>query len=217
MVTCPWCGTSYAAFQSNCSKCGGPLSQPVAEPSPARADAAPVEAATTAEEDVLMPPPPPRPISDSYAWRIMLTDGWAVSSFVFGLLGGIFTLVGGALTLGIITAFVGLPFLAVGLAFLVGAAAVAAWRYQSAQRLVEVLKTGQATVGQIERVDENYSVRVNGRHPWTITYQFQALGRPYSGRVSTFNHPGPALQPGRKTCVLYLPAAPQHSGLFPHP
>ena len=28
MVICPWCGTNYTTFQSNCSRCGGPLTGP---------------------------------------------------------------------------------------------------------------------------------------------------------------------------------------------
>jgi hypothetical protein len=210
MVTCPWCGTSSQQFQSNCTRCSGPL-PPSAE---AAAFAPPAGAA---EENVLMPTHPPRPISNSYVWRLMLADGWAISGLVFGLLGGIFTLVGGALTLALITAFVGLPFLAVGLVFLGAAAAVVAWRYQVAHQAVEVLKTGQAAIGQIERVEENFNVRVNGRHPWTITYQFQALGRAYEGQVTTLNLPGPGMQAGEKACVLYLPNTPEHNGLYPHP
>jgi len=25
MITCPWCGTNYQTFQSDCPKCGGPM------------------------------------------------------------------------------------------------------------------------------------------------------------------------------------------------
>ena len=33
MITCPWCGTNYQSFQSNCSNCGGSLPLPIEKPS----------------------------------------------------------------------------------------------------------------------------------------------------------------------------------------
>ena len=48
MITCPWCGTSYTTFRSNCKNCGGPL------PPPAEATATPPPI-----PDLPEPPPPP--------------------------------------------------------------------------------------------------------------------------------------------------------------
>ena len=45
MVVCPWCGTNYAAFQSNCSKCGGPI------------QAVQAVTALLREPELVMPPP----------------------------------------------------------------------------------------------------------------------------------------------------------------
>jgi hypothetical protein len=208
MVTCPWCGTSYTAFQSSCDKCGGPLPPP-AQTSAPTADARDMR--------LSKPPSAPRPISDRYAWRLMFTDGWGVVALVFTILGAVFTLVGGGLTLGIITAFVGLPFLVMGLVFLVSGLAIAQWRYRLARQTVEVLKIGDAVEGQIVSVEQNFNVRINQRHPWTIRYQFQALGQPYTGQVSTLNVPGPTLQPGQRAWVLYLPNTPERNALYPHP
>ena len=207
MITCPWCGTNYLAFQSNCKNCGGPLPAP-------RDQAAPFAAGDDRLPD---PPPPPRIVADSYAWRLMFTDGWGVAGLVFTLLGSIFTLLGAALTAGIITAIVGLPFLAIGLAFLVVGSRLLSSRYKGAQQTIGVLRFGQAAAGTIAGVEENLNVRVNSRHPWNITYQFRVQGQQYQGRVSTLNPPGPDLQPGRAACVLYLPEAPQHNSLYPHP
>jgi membrane protein implicated in regulation of membrane protease activity len=208
MITCPWCGTHYAAFQSNCKNCGGPLPPPPAQaaaPAPER------------EADLPAPPPPPRPISDSYVWRLLAADGGAIVGGVFALLGAIFLIVGVPLTLAIITAFVGLPFAALGAVF----GGVGGWllvrRYEAAQKTVSVLRRGEAARGQITGVEENLSVRVNGRHPWTIKYQFQVGGRNYEGRVSTLNRPAPQLQPGQPAHVLYLPGAPELNALYPHP
>ena len=58
-------------------------------------------------------------------------------------------------------------------------------------------------------------VRVNRRHPWLIAYGFEVGGRQYEGRVATLNPP--ALRPGWPVRVLYLPEAPRHNALFPHP
>ncbi|MBL8055101.1 MAG: hypothetical protein JNK29_00310 [Anaerolineales bacterium] len=203
-ITCPWCGTHYASFQSNCRNCGGPLPAPEA--------AGPTPAGRPAE-----PPPAPRPIPDSYARRLMLADGWSVAAGVFTLLGAIFTGLGGALTVALITAFVGLPFLGMGLVFLGLGGAGLAWRYRLARRTVEVLRHGTAVLGEITQVEANYSVRVNGQHPWLIGFHFPVVGRTFTGQVVTLNPPGPQLQPGQPAWVLYLPAAPEHNALFPHP
>ena len=210
MITCPWCGTSYAVFQSNCKNCGGQLTPPPSIDNVLAATAA-------AEEQVVMPPPAPRSISNNYVWRLMFSDGWAVAAMVFTLLGSIFTCVGFFLTIGIITAFVGLPFAALGLALLGGGVAVIYWRYQEAAKVVNVLRVGEATRGEITSVEVNYSVRINGRHPWTITYQFQFNGQNYDGKVTTLNPPSPQMQRGRMACVLYAPQAPTQNTLYPHP
>ncbi len=207
MITCPWCGTNYHVFQSNCKNCGGTL--------PAGGEDRP--APSTQYEAVAMPPPAPRPITERYTWRLMLTDGWAVSALVLAFLGVTFALTGAGLTLGIVTAFVGVPFLLMGIAFSGLAAAGLFWRYEQARKVVTVLRSGEATTGRIIDVQENYSVRINGRHPWVIRYQFQAQGQEVEGRVSTLNPVGQGLQAGGKVCILYLPTTPQWNSIYPHP
>ena len=202
MVTCPWCGTHYQNFQSNCDRCGGPLnppSEPGSQPAP------------------LSPPPAPRSVAPSYAWKLVWTDGAGVVGFIFLILGAVFSVVGLVLTLAVVTAFVGLPFLLLGLIFLLVGGGLAGTRYQAAKRTVDVLRLGDAATGKIARVEQNLSVRVNNRSPWNIWYQFQAQGQSFEGKVSTFDTPGPALQPGQPATVLYSPLAPQHNSLYPHP
>ena len=205
MITCPWCGTNYVTFQSNCQNCGGPMLAPAEN------------SAEDPEGSSPMPPPPQRPISDRYVWRLLTTDGWAIAAFVFVLLGAIFTLLGVALTLAIITAFVGIPFAVLGILFLGAGAAVAVWRYQDAQKTVGVLRTGKAVEGQISQVEENLHVQVNYRNPWVIRYQFRADGKIVEGQVSTLNTPGAALQSGKRAWILYLPESPERNVLYPHP
>lgn len=206
MITCPWCGTTYVAFQSNCNNCGG-LLQPVDEKT---TSSIPVEALAT-------PPSAPRPIPQSYVWRLLSREGWWIPAFVFGVLGLVFSIVGAGLTIAIITAFLGIPFVCLGLAFLVAGGWMFIWRYQKAQKVVQVLREGEATRGKIIELQEIDSVTVNGRHPWVIRYQFQAGGQDQEGKVTVFNPPSDQLQTGKAICVLYLPAAPEWSSIYPHP
>jgi hypothetical protein len=166
-----------------------------------------------------MPPPPPapRPFANSYIWRLVFSDGWAITGFVFLLLGGIFTILGALLTIGVITAFVGIPFLAFGLPFLAVGILVFSVRHKKAQTTVQVLREGQAASGQIDSVERNYSVRVNGRNPWIIKYSFQVMGQDYKGEVSTLNDPASIFRPGIPAHVLYLPDQPRLNALYPHP
>jgi len=205
MITCPWCGTNYATFQPNCQNCGGPL------------PFSPEQAPPALEESFPKPPPAPRSISNNYVWRLLSSDGGAVAAFVFLLLGAIFTFVGLILTVVIITAFVGIPFAVLGIIFLAVGGGVGRSRYQATQRIVEVLRTGEAAEGQIVNVEENLYVSVNQRHPWTIMYQFRVGGQDREGRVTTLNVPGISLRPGKQAWVLYLPEAPEHNVLYPHP
>jgi hypothetical protein len=204
-ITCPWCGTNHQEFQSNCKNCGGPL------PAPSQV------AATAARRKLVMPPAPPREIASSFAWRWLLTDGWTIGGLVITIVGGSFSVTGAGLTVGIITAFVGIPFLLLGLVMLAGGLAVLVWRYDLAQKAMNVLRHGLSTKGEITSLEPNYSVRINGRTPWTIGYKFSLDGNEYEGNVSTLNNPSADLAPGNPAAVLYLPDAPQYNGLYPHP
>lgn len=206
MYICPWCGTNYTTFQSNCSNCGGPL----------QADEGKHGSASTSEA-VAIPPPAPRPISRNYAWRLLTSDGWAITAFILGLLGAIFSLVGAGLTIGVITAFVGIPFLLLGLVLLGFGIGVMVWRHRQTSQVVEVLRSGQATSGKITEVQQNYAVQVNGRSPWIIQYAFQANGQDFAGKVTTLNQVGERYQVGEHVCILYLPAGPQWNSIYPHP
>jgi hypothetical protein len=207
MIICPWCGTNYLTFQSNCKNCGGPL-QALDGDIPS----------SDSTENLPTPPSAPRPISNWYAWRLLSSDGWAIVALVFGIVGGVFSLVGAGLTIGgSNTAFVGIPFLLLGVTFLVVSGWVFQWRYQQARKVVNVLRDGEATRGQIVEMRENYSVTINGQHPWIIRYEFQANGQSQEGKVTTLTPPGQPLQVGKAICVLYLPAAPQWSSIYPHP
>jgi hypothetical protein len=206
MIICPWCGTNYLTFQSNCRNCGGSLQA--------------VEERITSSvptEDLPTPPSAPRPISERYTWRLLSADGWSITALVFGVLGVVFSLLGAGLITGIVTALVGIPFLLLGAAFLGIGGWVFIWRYQEAQQVVNVLREGEAARGRVVEIQEDHSVSVNGRYLWVIRYQFQANGQDHEGKVTTLNQPGEQLQAGKAVCVLYSPTAPKWSSIYPHP
>jgi hypothetical protein len=206
MVTCPWCGTNYVTFQSNCSNCGGPL--------PAVDEKI---IGSTPSEVPSVPPAAPRSISDRYIWRLLSTDGWSIAAFVFGILGFVFTMLGVGLSTSQITAFVGIPFLVSGIFFLGTCIWVFVHQYQKMNKVVTVLRVGQAVLGQIIETQANYSVVINGRNPWVIRYQFQVEGQEYTGSVTTLNQPREQLQAGKSVYVLYLSESPKWNSIYPHP
>jgi hypothetical protein len=206
MITCPWCGTNYRTFQPNCQNCGGPL--------PGTLEGIPT---SDVNEDLPIPPAAPRSISNSYVWRLLLSDGMWITGLILGLIGFIFFMVGGGLTIGIITAFIGIPFLLLGLAFLAAGVLLFVLPYQKAQKVVSVLRDGDSTNGILTGLQENYSVSINGRSPWIIDYEYQINGQTYQGKLSTLNQPGPQMQVGKPVKILYLAAEPNWSSIYPHP
>ncbi len=204
-ITCPWCGTNYTGFQSNCDNCGGSLPLPVEralEPSP---------------PNLPSPPPPPREVPPRVAWRILITDGWAITGFVFSLLGLIFSVVGLALTVTLVGAFVGIPFAGMGILFLGGGGPLLAWRYQLAQKTLLVLRHGQAAQGEILNVYQNFQIQVNGRYPWTVEYRCDVNGRVYQGKVTTLSQPDLSQEPGKAVYVLYMADDPAQNTIYPSP
>ncbi len=201
MITCPWCTTSYAAFQPSCSNCGGPL--------PAAQD--------RLTDDLAWPPSAPRPFADSYAWRLAFSHAGTIAGGALFTLGGIFTMVGVFLTLGIVTAIVGVPFFFVGMVLFIVGAILLRNGYYRALGTVNVLRFGEAVRGQVSDVQQNLMVQVNNRNPWVIHYQFQLNGVSYTGQVTTLQNLEARLQPGAAVCVLYLPGTPQQNTLYPHP
>jgi hypothetical protein len=205
MPTCPWCGTNYTTFQSNCENCGGTLPLPDADPS------------TVLEEEPQIPPPPPRSLPRNYILRLLFTDGWAVMAVVFTLIGVIFGMIGVVMTITIIAAFVGLPFAGIGALFLMIGVPIFAQRYHEAQNTVHVLQSGAPALGQIIEVYQNYNIKVNGRYPWSILYQFELHGQIYEGKVSTLSQPDLSQQPGKSIYVLYMQDNPEQNSIYPHP
>lgn len=205
MITCRYCGTSYTTFQPTCQKCGGALEAP---------DPRSVE---RPGEGIAVPPPAPRQVPGNYRWRILSSDGWAITGGVFLFMGAVFGVVGIGLILGIITAFVGLPFAGLGVLMLGAGCGLVVWRYREAQQTVALLREGRSVLGEMVDVYQNLSVRVNGRHPWTAEYRYAVDGRPYEGKVVTLVRPDLRQQAGKGVYVLYQPGEPARSTIYPHP
>ena len=205
MITCPWCGTNYMTFQPNCKNCGGSL------PLPAEQSAGP------SATGISIPPPAPRKVPRNYAWRILLTDGWGIAGLVFLLLGAVFGIVGLGLIMGIVTAFVGLPLAALGVVFFVGGGGILIWRYERARQTVKVLEEGDAVLGKIVEVYQNWNVEINGRHPWTVVYDYGVSGQEYGGKVTTLSRPDLQQEPGKGVYVLYSRVKPEQSTIYPYP
>jgi hypothetical protein len=204
MITCPWCGTNYPVYQSNCKNCGGAL--PTGEMPPSAYGDEPPE-----------PPPAPRTISNGYLWRLLFADGWWVAAVILSFIGAVFTLIGGILALDAVTAFVGVPFFLLGLALLGGGGGILYWRYRYAQQVVLILRDGDSTRGQITEVRQNYAVSINGQSPWIIRYSYEVYGKPFEGKLSTMKYPDDQLQVGRAARILYLADDPARSSIYPHP
>jgi hypothetical protein len=122
--------------------------------------------------------------------RMLLTDGGMITGGVFLLIGGIFFVGGG------------------GLCY---------WRYSHARQMVDLLRDGQAALGEITHVAQNYHVRVNGRYPWMIEYRFNVHGKNYQDKLSTLSQPDLSQQPGKVVYVLYQQDDPEKSTWYPSP
>lgn len=210
MITCPWCGTNYEDFQSNCDNCGGSL--------PMSVEAPPIsEEPAIASEIPLAPPLPPRQIPKKVMSRMLLTDAGMISGSVFLLIGVIFFVVGMALVVAIFTLPVGIPFAGLGFIFLVVGGVLFFWRYENARQKVSILRDGQAALGEITHVTQSYHLRVNGRYPWVIQYLFKVYGTNYQGKLTTLSQPDLSQQPGKAVYVLYQQNDPEKSTLYPSP
>jgi hypothetical protein len=205
MITCPWCGTNYTAFQPSCDKCGGSLPLP------------PETAPIPSTASLPAPPPPPRNVPQRAVWHILFSDAWAVSSLIFSLLGLIFTVVGIPLAVSLVALFVGIPFTGIGLLFLGGGIGIMVWRYRVSDRTVNLLQEGDAGVGDIVSVSMNYQLTINGRHPWTVEYDYEVDGALYGGKVTTLSTPDLSQQSGSPVYVLYMPDDPAQSTIYPSP
>lgn len=224
MITCPWCGTSYKAFQSSCGKCGGPLAAEQGQ------DGRPPSSLAT-------PPPAPRAFHEEYARHLVKEDPEAANGMAVAFIGGFLAVnmvllpvvigvqkldLAGALEAFGLYAVAMLLFALLLFAFalylLIGGISIVRQRDKELQKMVDVMRVGQATVGEIVEVRENRKQSHGERHPWEIYYRYKVNGgQRMHGKMVTTNTPGARHQPGCEVNVLYLPDEPAQSVLYPHP
>jgi hypothetical protein len=225
MITCPWCGTSYQTFQTSCGKCGGPL------PAEQKQDG-------RSPRSLAAPPPAPRAFHEEYARRLVQEDEEAGNGTMVAFTGGFLltcmvllpVVLSGVIGIRLTDVFdsYGLPVVAFvlfdlllfafALYLLVGGISIVRERDKELQKMVDVMRIGQATVGEIVEVRENRKQTQNDRHPWEIYYRYKVNGgQRMHGKIVTQNIPGARYQPGCEVNVLYLPDEPNRSVLYPHP
>lgn len=154
------------------------------------------------------PPPPPRKLPEGYALRLLLTEN------IVTILGIGVTFVGVVATLSMIRAIswailVGGLFLFVGLSMLRSG-------LRSGSRTLDAFKNGRPIRGRIASVRQDTSTRVNGRHPWEITYTFEYGGHPHEGKAQTFESAtANRLWGGPPVWVLVVENKPERCSLYP--
>ena len=206
MITCPWCGTTFATFQPSCGKCGGPLPAPretqIGRPPP------PFEP----------PPPAPRPFNEKYASYLMQGDYKAYGITLKVITGVVVIVIAVVLALALENALVFPPFALIGLG-LIGYS-ILIWRKRLAekQQVIEVLRDGMVAMGNITRIQEITSVDIGSRHPWEIHYEFRVNeAEPVKGSAVTMKLAPRRYPSGCEVYVLYLPGDPSRNTLYPVP
>lgn len=211
MVTCPWCGSNYLDFQTNCRNYGGPLPLPE-NTSPEAISPWPTDLPPP------RPPAPPRAISKRFAWKLLAISGVGITGMVFIFLGITFGLSGIFIMIfGPVVFLLGLIFALLGSVFVVLGGFLFVFGYRRAYQVVQVLRQGHETTGHIHEIRQDLSVTIQNNHPYITSYEFEVMGQVYHGRVNSINPPIPQYFPGAPATILFLPENPQVNALYPHP
>ncbi len=164
------------------------------------------------------PPPAPRVLPAPYRRSVMVGRNiLTILGIVFSSIGIPFLVVGGIVavaaargtfvlaivfgSLGVMFAAIGVPMLLTGLG-------------RGRQKLA-ALEHGAAAEGELVSVELNTSVRINGRSPWAIEYSFPAGGTVVRGTAQSFSRHDGERKAGDRVWVVYLPADPGTSTLWP--
>ncbi|MBC8333442.1 MAG: DUF3592 domain-containing protein [Anaerolineae bacterium] len=199
-INCPWCGQRVPQTDLDCRKCGGPLTPPVGN------------------DPGAAPPPPPRTLPAGYKRRMLFKNA------PFTLIGGIFLIIG--FPIGLIFTILGFVIPGMWLFIVIGGGVGGIFTllgggmlYAGVQQGLDKIRPyehGQATVGEVIEIQQDYSMSVNGRYPWAIVYIFDdARGRPYEGKAITWQHAPKTQAVGNRVYVLYLPDDPDQNALYP--
>lgn len=148
--------------------------------------------------------PPPLPLASVRGFVVVLVA--AILGLVFTLLGATFTILGAVLDSDASEAFgfIGPVLLAIGLVN-----AALAGLYRTARRRTEEERAAARTARTTATVVTSRlsgGVRVNGRHPLSLTVELAGHAGRVQGRALVFPHQAPA--PGTQLEVAYAPGDP---------
>jgi hypothetical protein len=139
------------------------------------------------------PPPAPRELPKKYIRRIKYTGN------VMSMIGFVFTVV----------FFWSIIFPIIGIFI---------WRkgLREAEEELIPLQSGTPVLGEIETIQRDYSKKMNGRSPLTVTFLFNANGQTHRGSVGNiFDNIDLTKKAGDKVWVVYMPENPQLSSIWP--
>lgn len=79
----------------------------------------------------------------------------------------------------------------------------------------ELVRDGSVAVATIASTGYNRSVKINGRNPYQITFDFEVDGRKFSGKRSTMNKAVTRHSTNDRIWVIYEPEDPSHNMEWP--
>ncbi len=154
------------------------------------------------------PPPPPRALPDGFTLRVRLTRNLPM------ILGLGFTLFGGIMTMAMVAAKTWAALLP-GF-FLLGGLGMLKLGMQQSASTLDAFKNGRAVKGKSASVRQDMQTTVNGRHPWEITYTFDAGGYPMEGKATTWETAtANRFQCGTPLWVLVVENNPERNTPYP--
>ncbi|MDH3944245.1 MAG: hypothetical protein OEV06_09150 [Anaerolineae bacterium] len=101
------------------------------------------------------------------------------------------------------------------LALATAALPVFIWRWGRYRRIVRILINGVTAIGEVARIEQNRTVRVNGRYPWVVRYKFEAGSDVQEGEYQTLDERIGVLRRGYKVHVVYLEENKKLNSLWP--
>lgn len=197
VVSCSWCDTRYTTFKSNCSNCGGPISAP------------------PGQDAGMLPPASPRELPAGYMRRQAFRNPLFLVGLIFSCIGIPFLFI-----FPIIGIFSGLwLFLLIGGSlggiFTVLGLTMARFGWKGMQEKWQAYQFGEAVIGKVVEVYRDTSVKVNGRSPWAIVYEFTVNDRIYEGSEQSFQYSARQRKPGQPLHILYMRDNTEHNTVYP--
>lgn len=136
------------------------------------------------------PPPAPRQLPGAFVRDVLVFKNINV------VIGGLFVFV---FFWTVIFPLIGAPLLYLG--------------WTRAQRRLRALRLGLPVEGRIRGIDRDGSIRLNGRSPWRVDYEYPGPHGPVEAWVHAWRSPG--LREGDPCWIVVLPEEPEHGCLWP--